>query len=90
MNRLAVARGMTRSSDYAHLPSMLEDVLARRPTEVDFIAGALVRVAAEHSLDIPLTSAVYRLIKGKEASWAIRNPPPLTAANPQQLTIPPA
>ena len=30
---------------YAHLPSMLEDVRAHRATEVDFIAGALVREA---------------------------------------------
>ncbi len=74
MNRLAVARGETHSSDYAHLPSMLEDVLARRPTEVDFIAGALVREAAQHGLEIPLTSAVHRLVKGKEASWEITRP----------------
>ena len=31
MNVLAVQRGETLKSDYAHVPSMLEDVLARRP-----------------------------------------------------------
>jgi 2-dehydropantoate 2-reductase len=74
MNVLAVARGETDRSDYAHLPSMLEDVLARRPTEVDFICGALVREAAEHGIAVPVTAAVYRLIKGKEASWAVARP----------------
>ncbi|MEO8967836.1 MAG: ketopantoate reductase family protein [Solirubrobacteraceae bacterium] len=74
MNRLAVARGETHASDYAHLPSMLEDVLAHRPTEVDFIAGALVREAAQRGFEVPLTSAVHRLIKGKEASWSLARP----------------
>ena len=39
MNVLATQRGS------AHYPSMLEDVEARRPTEIDLITGALVREA---------------------------------------------
>ena len=74
MNVLAVARGETASSDYAHLPSMLDDVLAHRATEVDFIAGALVREAAKRGVAVPVTAAAYQLIKGKEASW--RQPKP--------------
>jgi 2-dehydropantoate 2-reductase len=74
MNKLAVARGETNRSDYAHLPSMLEDVLTHRATEVDFIAGALVREAARFGLEVPLTSAVHRLVKGKEVSWGVRRP----------------
>ena len=76
MNLLAVARGETNRSDYAHLPSMLEDVLAHRQTEVEYIAGAVVREAARHGVAVPVTSAAYRLIKGKEASWGLaRNRP---------------
>ena len=69
MNVHAVRRGETQKSDYAHLPSMLEDVLARRPTEVDFITGALVREAERLGVPVPLHWAMYRLVKGKEASW---------------------
>lgn len=69
MNKLAVRRGETAHSDYAHLPSMLEDVLARRPTEVDFIAGALHREADRLGVAVPVTAAAHQLIKGKEASW---------------------
>jgi 2-dehydropantoate 2-reductase len=69
MNLLAVRRGETRKSDYAHVPSMLEDVLARRPTEVDYITGALVREAQRLGVPAPLHTAMYRLVKGKEASW---------------------
>ena len=69
MNALAVKRGETARSDYAHLPSMLEDVLAHRLTEVDFIAGALHREADRLGVPVPVTAAAHRLIKGKEASW---------------------
>ena len=69
MNVHAVSRGETAASDYAHLPSMLEDVLAKRRTEVDFITGALVREAAAAGVDVPLHLTMYRLVKGKEASW---------------------
>ena len=72
MNLMAVARGETNRSEYAHLPSMLADVLARRRTEVEFIAGAVVREAARRGVQVPVTAAVHRLIKGKEASWELR------------------
>ena len=64
MNVLATQRGS------AHYPSMLEDVEAHRPTEVELINGALVRAAAEHGVDAPLQTAVYRLVKAKEASYS--------------------
>ncbi|MGB2876119.1 MAG: ketopantoate reductase family protein [Gaiellaceae bacterium] len=53
-----------------HFPSMLEDVEARRPTEVDAINGSLVLEAARHGIDAPLQTALYRLVKAKEASYS--------------------
>ncbi|MBS1888697.1 MAG: ketopantoate reductase family protein [Actinobacteria bacterium] len=81
MNELAVRRGESDEGDYAHPPSMLEDVLAHRPTEVDAITGALVREAGRVGVPVPLNTAVYRLIKAKEESWTlparnIQAPPP--------------
>ena len=64
MNVLATKRGS------AHYPSMLEDVEARRPTEVELINGALVREAQRHGVDAPLQTAVYRLVLAREASYA--------------------
>jgi 2-dehydropantoate 2-reductase len=64
MNVLATQRGSR------HYPSMLEDVEARRPTEVDEITGALVREAERLGVDAPLQTAMYRLVKAREASWA--------------------
>jgi 2-dehydropantoate 2-reductase len=64
MNVLATQRGS------AHYPSMLEDVEARRPTEIDLITGALVREAARCGVDAPLHTALYRLVKAREESYA--------------------
>jgi 2-dehydropantoate 2-reductase len=64
MNVLATRRGS------AHYPSMLEDVEARRPTEVELINGALVREAACLEVDVPLHTAVYRLVAAREASYS--------------------
>ncbi|MGB8004086.1 MAG: 2-dehydropantoate 2-reductase [Gaiellaceae bacterium] len=64
MNVLATKRGS------AHYPSMLEDVEARRPTEVELINGALVREAGRHGVAAPLHDAIYRLVKAREASYS--------------------
>lgn len=53
-----------------HPPSMLYDVRRQLPTEVDFLSGAIAREARRNGIDAPLHTAVYRLIKGKEASWS--------------------
>ena len=63
MNVLATKRGS------AHYPSMLEDVDRRRATEVELINGALVREALRCGVDAPLHTAVYRLVKAREASY---------------------
>jgi 2-dehydropantoate 2-reductase len=70
MNVHAVRRGETLAAQghYAHVPSMLEDVRAGRPTEIDFITGALVREAARHGVPAPLHTALYRLVKAREAA----------------------
>jgi 2-dehydropantoate 2-reductase len=63
MNVLATQRG------HAHRPSMLEDVDAKRRTEIDSINGALVREANRVGVPVPLHTALYRLVKAKEDSW---------------------
>jgi 2-dehydropantoate 2-reductase len=64
MNVLATQRGS------AHYPSMLEDVEAQRPTEVELINGALVREAERHGVPAPLQTALYRLVAAREASYS--------------------
>lgn len=54
---------------YGHKASMLQDVEARRATEVDFLNGGIARFGREHAVPTPLNDAVVSLIKGVEASW---------------------
>jgi 2-dehydropantoate 2-reductase len=48
---------------------MLEDVRARRKTEVDWITGAIVREAAIAGVPAPINETLYRLVKARETSW---------------------
>ncbi len=54
---------------YDHKASMLQDVEARRQTEIDFLNGGVVRFGREHGVPTPLNDAVTALIKGLERSW---------------------
>ncbi len=52
-----------------HPPSMLYDIQHHLETEVEFLAGAIAHEAQRVGVSAPLHTAIYRLIKGKEASW---------------------
>lgn len=56
---------MTDHAD--HEASMLQDVKARRRTEVDAINGAIVEAAKEKGLSAPVTETLWRLVKLEEA-----------------------
>jgi 2-dehydropantoate 2-reductase len=53
---------------YDHKASMLQDVEAPRPTEIDYLNGGIVRFGREHGVATPLNEALVALIKGMEAS----------------------
>ena len=46
--------------------SMLEDVLYKRPTENEFLAGDLLNMANDYGIELPITKTLYSLIKVKE------------------------
>ena len=52
-----------------HRASMLQDVLAKRQTEVDFMNGAIVKWGEQVQVPTPLNRAMWELIKGLEHSW---------------------
>ena len=54
---------------YHHKASMLQDVEARRTTEIDFLNGGIVRFGREHEVPTPLNQAIWALVKGVEQSW---------------------
>jgi 2-dehydropantoate 2-reductase len=57
---------------YDHKASMLQDVEARRATEIDFLNGGIARFGRELGVPTPLNDAITQLIKALEASWRQR------------------
>ncbi len=54
---------------YDHRASMLQDVEARRATEIDFLNGGIARFGAQLGVPTPLNDSITALVKGVEASW---------------------
>jgi 2-dehydropantoate 2-reductase len=83
---VAAAQGITLDADpeelidhaarpevaYGHKASMLQDVEARRLTEIDFLNGGIGRFGRELGVPTPLNDAVTALVKGLEASWTLQ------------------
>ncbi len=80
---VATAQGITLDADpedlidhaakpdvaYGHKASMLQDVEARRATEIDYLNGGIARFGRDLGVPTPLNDAVNQLIKALEASW---------------------
>jgi len=59
---------LTRFTSYlekggAHKPSMLFDVENKRPTEVDFMSGAIARYGEKYKIPTPVNSTFTHLLK---------------------------
>jgi 2-dehydropantoate 2-reductase len=55
---------------YDHKASMLQDIEAQQPTEVDYLNGSIVCRGEQHGVPTPLDAAIWALVKGLERSWA--------------------
>jgi 2-dehydropantoate 2-reductase len=53
----------------ANLSSMLQDVLRKKRTEIDFINGVIVRLGQELGIDVPTNKLLVDLIKTIESSY---------------------
>jgi 2-dehydropantoate 2-reductase len=54
---------------YGHKASMLQDVEARRTTEVDFLNGGISEFGRRLGIPTPMHDAIWALVKGVEAAW---------------------
>lgn len=52
-----------------NISSMLQDVRARRRTEIESLSGEILRRAQEAGLPTPRTRVVWQLVKGLEQRW---------------------
>lgn len=72
--RDAVEEAVTEA--YGHLPSMLQDVLARRPTEIGVLNGGIAAEGRRVGVRTPAHDAAVALVRGLETSWSqVRNRP---------------
>ena len=46
--------------------SMLQDIEALRPTEIDYFAGTVVELGKKHGIPTPVNYTLYLAIKAKE------------------------
>jgi 2-dehydropantoate 2-reductase len=58
-----------------HKPSMLQDVLAGRPTEIESINGAVVATARRHGVPVPHTETLMQLVRLVQASTVHQQAP---------------
>ncbi|MEV6841922.1 2-dehydropantoate 2-reductase [Actinoplanes sp. NPDC051411] len=54
---------------FRHKPSMLQDVLARRPTEVDVLNGGIAAEGRRIGVATPAHDAMVALVHGLQSSW---------------------
>jgi 2-dehydropantoate 2-reductase len=55
---------------YDHMPSMLQDVLARKATEIDVLNGGIAAEGRRAGVPTPLHDCMVALVKGLEWSWS--------------------
>jgi 2-dehydropantoate 2-reductase len=55
---------------FGHKPSMLQDVLARRPTEIDVLNGGIADEGRRVGVATPAHDAMVALVHGLESSWS--------------------
>ena len=54
---------------YGHKASMLQDVEARRQTEVDYLNGGIAEFGRKLGVPTPAHDSIWALVKGVEAAW---------------------
>ncbi len=50
--------------------SMLQDIEACRPTEAPWFSGKLIKLAAQHDINVPVNRTLYRIIRTKEKLYS--------------------
>jgi len=82
--RVAAADGVRFDEDFVrtigdvfggsrNVASMRQDLLKGKPTEIDFMNGAVVALGRRHGIECPVNAALAAIVKAMEhASWQVR------------------
>ena len=52
-----------------HKPSMLQDILLKKKTEIDSLNGEVARIGLSYNVKTPLNNALFNMIKAKESGY---------------------
>lgn len=64
---------LTACHEFRHnRSSMLQDVLKRKQTEIDYMNGVIVAEAKKYKVDVPVNETLCRLVKTIEQSYSLR------------------
>jgi 2-dehydropantoate 2-reductase len=66
-NFLDIFYGKLVPDTAGHKSSTLQDIAAKKPTEIDTLNGAVIKLAEKHEIPVPYNSIVYNIIKFIEA-----------------------
>ena len=58
-----VIRTISRLKQYKNYSSMYQDVKKGKKTELDYITGAIIRIAKKHKIAVPYNEFLYDSIK---------------------------
>lgn len=59
-----------RGLNPGNYPSMRQDAMAKRPSEVELFAGTMIRLAGRHGISVPVNEAYYRRISEMERNYS--------------------
>ena len=60
---------LLRTLDPEGMPSMAQDRINRKPTEVEEFSGTIIRLAERHGVLVPQNRWLYAQIRAIEAAW---------------------
>jgi 2-dehydropantoate 2-reductase len=61
--------GLMDSLDPEGMPSMRQDGLLKRKSEVEQFAGTVISLAKKHNIDVPVNRWIYDTVKKMESAY---------------------
>ena len=61
--------GVLKTLNPEGYPSMRQDALAKRKSEVDMFAGAVIEIAKKHGISVPVNKKYYQIVQEMESKY---------------------
>ena len=61
--------GVLKTLNPTGYPSMRQDALAKRKSEVDMFAGTVIEIAKKHGIPVPVNEKYYRIVQEMESKY---------------------